>query len=62
MGAIDIYFGEGIFYIKTGFLVAGATLLMLLFGQRVSKQYPGAASLTGYFIIVLFGLLMLAMH
>lgn len=36
--------------------MAGLTLLLLLFGQRMSKDYPGAFTLTGYFLIVVFGL------
>ncbi len=31
------------------------TLLMLLFGQRVAKDYAGAFTLTGYFIVCMFG-------
>jgi hypothetical protein len=42
-----------------GFAMAGVVLLMLLFGQRVSKNYAGAVGLTGYFLIMLFGLLVL---
>ncbi|HTQ09501.1 MAG TPA: hypothetical protein VMI31_05460 [Fimbriimonadaceae bacterium] len=33
-------------------------LLLLLLGQRIAKDYPGAASLAGYFIVALFGLYM----
>jgi hypothetical protein len=40
-----------------GFTIAGIVFLMLLFGQRVSKQYAGAVGLTGYFLIVLIGLI-----
>lgn len=36
--------------------VLGAiTLLMLLFGQRVAKDYPGAFTITGYFVVVILG-------
>ena len=36
--------------------VLGAiTLLMLLFGQRVAKDYAGAFTIVGYFIVVIFG-------
>ena len=35
-----------------GLVTSGTVLLMLLFGQRVSKEYAGAASLTGYFLVV----------
>lgn len=40
-------------------VLAAITLLMLLFGQRVAKDYPGAFTLTGYFIIVIFGIFIL---
>ena len=32
------------------------TLLMLLFGQRVAKDYAGALTITCYFIVAIFGL------
>lgn len=60
IGAIQIARVDGIYFAAFGFLFSGITLLMLLFGQRVSKQYPGAASLTGYFIVTLIGLMALA--
>lgn len=46
--------------LQMGLLSSGLVLLMLLFGQRVSKEYAGAASLTGYFLVVLAGLIALA--
>lgn len=61
-GVIQIFMKEGREMLVYGFLLSGITLLMLLFGQRVSKQYPGAVSLTGYFIITLIGLLVVAMR
>lgn len=36
--------------------LAAVTLLMLLFGQRVAKDYAGAFTIVGYFIVVIFGL------
>ena len=39
----------------TATVVAAITLLMLLFGQRVAKDYAGAFTITGYFIVVVFG-------
>lgn len=40
--------------------VLGAiTLLMLLFGQRVAKDYAGAFTITGYFMVVIFGIYLL---
>ena len=39
--------------------LAAITLLMLLFGQRIAKDYAGAFTITGYFIVVIFGLYLL---
>ncbi len=36
--------------------LACITLLMLLFGQRVAKDYAGALTITCYFIVAVFGL------
>lgn len=36
-------------------ILAALTLLMLLFGQRVAKDYAGAFTITGYFVVVVFG-------
>ena len=36
------------------------TLLMLLFGQRIAKDYAGAFTLTGYFIVCVFGVFLLS--
>ena len=38
-------------FIFYGLLLAGLVLLMLLFGQRVAKDYIGAADITVYFIV-----------
>ena len=36
-------------------ILAAITLLMLLFGQRVAKDYAGAFTITGYFVVVILG-------
>ncbi|MBC7777783.1 MAG: DoxX family protein [Phycisphaerae bacterium] len=41
--------------------LAGISLLCLFFGQRVGKDYAGAASLVPYFVVVLLGLWMIKM-
>ena len=41
-------------------ILACITLCMLLFGQRVAKDYAGAFTLTGYFIISIFGVYLLS--
>jgi len=40
-------------------VLAAITLLMLLFGQRVAKDYAGAFTIVGYFIVVIFGVFLL---
>ncbi len=41
-------------------LILGAiTLLMLLFGQRIAKDYAGAFTITGYFMVIVFGIFLL---
>ncbi len=41
-------------------VLAAITLLMLLFGQRVAKDYAGAFTITGYFVVVLLGVYFLS--
>ncbi|MBZ9730684.1 DoxX family protein [Salegentibacter sp. JZCK2] len=41
-------------------ILAAITLLMLLFGQRIAKDYAGAFTLTGYFIVVIFGVFLMS--
>ena len=43
-----------------GAILSGVALLALFFGQRMAKEYPGAAVLVPYFLIVLLALLWLA--
>jgi putative oxidoreductase len=47
----------GSWLIGYGLFAAACTLLCLLSGQRIAKDYAGAASLTGYFLIAVFGLM-----
>lgn len=43
-----------------GALAAAVALLALFFGQRMAKEYPGAAALVPYFIVALAAVLLLA--
>lgn len=36
-------------------ILAAVILLILLFGQRMAKDFQGAFTIVGYFIVVLFG-------
>ena len=46
--------------LTTGLLVAALNFLALFFGQRIAKDYEGAAVLVNYFILNVLGLLSLA--
>ncbi len=41
-------------------ITAAIVLLMLLFGQRIAKDYAGAFTIVGYFIVVIFGVWLLS--
>src|SRR5450432_1077454 len=42
-----------------GAILAGLALLALFFGQRMAKEYPGAAALVPYFLVVIAGVICL---
>lgn len=44
---------------KVGLEFAAITLIMLLIGQRLAKDYAGAMTITVYFILTIFGLYLL---
>jgi hypothetical protein len=58
IGTIALFFGSEI-WAYVGLMLSGVSLLALFFGQRVAKDYGGAGALTGYFILVVVGLLIL---
>jgi hypothetical protein len=43
-----------------GAVLAGLTLIALFFGQRVAKDYPGAATLVPYFLLTSLAIYLLA--
>ncbi len=59
IGTIALLFGSEI-WAFVGLMLSGVSLLALFFGQRVAKDYAGAGVLTGYFILVVLGLLILS--
>ncbi len=44
------------FYAVLAMFLACVTLILLLFGQRVAKDYAGALTITCYFVVAVFGL------
>jgi hypothetical protein len=45
-----------------GVVLSGFALVALFFGQRMAKDYPGAATLVPYFLVVIAGLIWLGQH
>lgn len=56
VGAVQTLFGDGQLTSLFACVFACKTLLALFFGQRLAKDYPGAAGLVPYFIVSLLGL------
>ena len=57
LGGVVVLIWKGCSYwIYIGMLCSAATLLALFAGQRISKEYGGAASLVSYFILALIGI------
>jgi hypothetical protein len=59
IGVVALFYGSEI-WAYSGLILSALSLLCLFFGQRMAKDYAGSGGLTGYFIIVLIGLLVLA--
>jgi hypothetical protein len=43
-----------------GAIIAALSIIALFFGQRMAKDYPGAATLVPYFLLALSALYLLA--
>ncbi|WP_298314830.1 DoxX family protein [uncultured Aquimarina sp.] len=56
LGIYQLITDGGIRFASEAIFSACITLLMLLFGQRVAKDYQGALTITCYFIVAIFGL------
>jgi len=56
----DLIFGPNLTYGLYATVGASIVVLALLFGQRIAKDYQGAASLTSYFMVTIFGVYLFA--
>ena len=56
IGIIDFIFNGSNFIGLLGLIIGSVALLILLFGQRVSKNYDGAKTITIYFILAMIGI------
>ena len=59
VGVYQIYTSEAKEIALLGVELSAITLILLLIGQRLAKDYAGAMSLAVYFIITLFGVYLL---
>ena len=58
-GLYQIITNNGFEYALYGLQLSGLTLIFLLIGQRLAKDYAGAMSLTVYFILTVLGVFLL---
>lgn len=59
VGMIEMSISGGTTFGKYGAVVSCITLLMLLFGQRIAKDYDGARTIAIYFITAVLGVYLL---
>jgi putative oxidoreductase len=59
VGIFEIYINENTFIGYLSAVLAAKILLMLLFGQRIAKDYAGAMTIAVYFIVAIIGVLIL---
>ena len=58
-GLIIFLTGGGVFWLSQGVIVSAICLLMLIFGQRLNKDYEGAKTIVIYFAVALLSMLAL---
>ena len=56
IGIINFVFNDSNFIGLLGLIIGSIALLVLLFGQRVSKNYDGAKTIVIYFILAMVGI------
>ena len=56
IGIVDFIFNKSNFIGLLGLIIGSFALLILLFGQRVSKNYDGAKTIAIYFILAMIGI------
>ena len=56
IGIINFVFNDSNFIGLLGLIIGSIALLVLLFGQRVSKNYDGAKTIAIYFILAMVGI------
>lgn len=59
VGVLELSISGGTMFGKLGVSASCITLLMLLFGQRIAKDYDGARTIAIYFATAVFGVYLL---
>jgi hypothetical protein len=59
LGALIVLFDGGTLVAFWGLVFSTISLLCLLFGNRIAKEYGGAVVIATYFAVALLGLLLL---
>lgn len=59
-GALALLFSKNTGIALIGAQLSALSIVMLFFGQRIAKDYAGAATLVPYFILSIVGILVLA--
>ncbi len=60
IGVIMLLVSKQPLFALLGAELSAITILLLFFGQRIAKDYAGAATLVGYFLVALFGILIIS--
>lgn len=60
MAFYELWIGEGSYWGEMSLVLSAVTLLMLLLGQRLAKDYDGARTIVIYLMPVFFGLYLFA--
>ena len=56
-GIFYAFAGRTTLWIFYGFVILSVTLLFLILGQRIAKDYAGAADLVPYFMLIMLGIM-----
>ncbi|WP_340076255.1 DoxX family membrane protein [Leptobacterium sp. I13] len=59
LGLVGLIFYDSSVWALTGTVLSSVTLLFLLLGQRIAKDYAGALTIVCYFIVAVFGVFLL---
>jgi hypothetical protein len=57
-GALSVLFTHEAGFAFAGAVLSGLSILSLFFGQRIAKDYAGAAGLVPYFLVAVLGVLL----